>query len=384
VLSVRSFRRPKGHMAVDDMLPMVLHDLRTPISSIHGYTSVLLTGEFGSLNAKQRTAVQRLHQLGQYATALVTHLTEVTSWSDWPYLATWQPVDLKLLVQEVCQDLAKSAARKQITFETHLSAGLKPIWGQRTELIQLLMNMTVNAIKFTPMHGRVTITVRTSGRTVHVIVKDTGVGMPAEVVRKLFREFYQHDRPEVGAVGGTGVGLAIIKRIVRGHEGTVSVRSGTGRGTTFHVQLPIRSSEQLLPRVLHQLIVHAQQHRQEFTLIRLGMHASTAGRRATRVRLEQLERLVWSAIRTGDRCYTLPTKRTILIIERTGLAGAHSVIHRLKGRLQLMEYIRQFTQTKLRVGTAVYPRHGRTSSQLLKMAQQRMVPLVLNNAGRGS
>jgi signal transduction histidine kinase len=114
---------------------------------------------------------------------------------------------------------------------------LSQLWADPTRIAQLLDNLITNAMKFTPEGGDVTVTVAQRGRSLHVRVADTGVGIPEEEIGRLFERFY---RASTGtSAPGTGLGLPIVKSIVEAHGGTISVESEVGAGTAFDVELPL-------------------------------------------------------------------------------------------------------------------------------------------------
>jgi len=111
--------------------------------------------------------------------------------------------------------------------------------GDRDKLTDMLTNIIDNSIKFTPEGGTITVSIEEEEKYLHLIVKDTGIGIPKEKIPKLFQRFYQIDATEKRKYGGTGLGLYICKKIVEAHNGYVWIESeGKGQGTEVHIQLP--------------------------------------------------------------------------------------------------------------------------------------------------
>jgi hypothetical protein len=206
-------------------------------------------------------------------------------------------------------------------------------------------------------------------------VRDTGVGIPRAVLPKLFRALYHQDHPEVGALGGSGLGLVIVKRNVERHHGSVSVRSRVGRGTIVDVTLPQRREQDVLKTALTQMIDRSRSERRSFSLLVL----KSAG-----ALYERLWRVLKDAIRSDDRYYPLQQAGLIALVARTNLRGAQVISERIQQRVQRDPELRRNRAVRLQLGIAAYPAHGRRASQLFKVAQAHLVPLAIRRAGRAA
>ncbi len=356
----------------DELLQLIFHELRTPLSSIHGYASILLTGELGSLAPTQRQTVERLRELTLYLTTLITNLRQLALLADESTLISWEPLEMGKLVRAVCHDLAAEAERKDVRLILKVSPARPVLWAERNGVTQILLNLLTNAIKFTPRKGKVTVEAHASNGAMHLTVRDTGVGIPRSVLPKLFRELYHQDRPEVGASGGSGLGLAIVKRNVDRHHGSVSVSSRIGRGSAFCVILPQRSSHDVLKTVLAQTIERSQQEREPFSLLLVKASGTPA---------EQLDRILKDSIRSEDRYYPLQKARLMAIVARTTLQGAQVIAQRISQRMPRNPALGGDRRVTLKLGIAAYPTHGRRAPQLLKAAQQHLTDVPLRDGG---
>ena len=130
------------------------------------------------------------------------------------------------------------AVGRGVVLRTDVSADLPPVMVDRSRFKQILYNLLSNAVKYTPDHGQIRLDVRREGDRILITVKDTGCGIPSEDVPKLFQEFYRSSDPINQEVKGTGLGLALVKRIVEAHQGRIWVESEQHKGSTFHVSLP--------------------------------------------------------------------------------------------------------------------------------------------------
>ncbi|MBI2496198.1 MAG: diguanylate cyclase [Candidatus Omnitrophica bacterium] len=358
----------------DELIHIIFHELRTPLSSIHGYVSLLLSGEMGPLPQQQRETVERLRELTIYLTVLLTNLRQLALLGDQAALMSWEPVDVSQLVRSVCRDLEVEAKRKEIRLALQLADSLPPLWAERNALIQILINLIMNAVKFTPERGTVTVAVRGSKDAVRLTVRDTGVGVDPDVLPRLFREFHHQDRPEVGAVGGTGFGLVIVKRSVDRHRGSVSMKSRAGRGSTVEVVLPRHSDQQIVHMVLGQMIQWSRQQHEPFVVVLVKADGMGA---------ERLAQILKESVRGDDRYFPIHDKSLGLIVARTNLKGASLIAERISQRVERDPILTRPQSFKPRLGIAAYPTHGKGVAQLLKAARRHMAPLPTDLAAAG-
>src|SRR5260370_31510896 len=151
-----------------------------------------------------------------------------------------EPVRLDLLVADVAATTEPLAAEKSITMEL-LANEPATVLGDEVRLIQVIMNLIVNALTYTNAGGKVKLEVRAQNNSAILTVRDTGIGIAPEHLEHIFERFYRVDPARSRAAGGAGLGLAIVDWVVHAHDGTISVASTPGQGTTFTVQLPLDS-----------------------------------------------------------------------------------------------------------------------------------------------
>jgi len=221
-----------------DLVAEMVHELRTPMGALSAASHLLLRPD---LPEEQR------QRLTQTIAEEVSRLNEMASdFLEWARLESGrvrlvrEPVDLGGLVHETLEVIRPHAEAEGIVLETEIDRSITPTQGDRNRLKQLLLNLLTNAIKYNQRGGRIAIRLARRGDRVELAVSDTGRGIPAASLPRMFERFYRV--PDRGAgVSGTGLGLAIAKRIAESHNGTIEVQSELGRGSTFTVRLPLSS-----------------------------------------------------------------------------------------------------------------------------------------------
>ena len=220
----------------DEFVALVSHELRTPLTSIRGY--VELMREDDELSTAERshfleTIDRNAHRLQRVVGDLL-FCAQVEAGT----LSLEQGVvDVNGVVADSVDAARPAADSKPIALAVALGESPQ-IEGDRARLSQVLDNLVSNAVKFTPAGGTVSVATRRVGGDVEITVADTGMGIPAHELPRLFQRFFRTERATARAVPGTGLGLAIAKSIVEGHGGHITVESEADAGTTFRVVLP--------------------------------------------------------------------------------------------------------------------------------------------------
>jgi len=223
-----------------DLISEMVHELRTPLASLHAVTHLLLRPE---IKEEQRTSLVDTMQRE------INRLTEMsTSFLDLARLESGrshfhvEQVDIENLLSECAQVMGSKAEEKRINFQVRLSLDLPVIMGDTDKLKQVILNLLSNAIKFTPTDGKIVLAARSEADRVIIQISDNGVGIPPGSLPHIFEKFYRV--PETAqSAPGTGLGLSICKRIIEAHKGTIEVESGTGTGATFTVFIPVSGTK---------------------------------------------------------------------------------------------------------------------------------------------
>ncbi len=224
-----------------EFLANVSHELRTPLAAITAYTETLLDGGLDDAE----NCLRFLHTIQRNAErmrALVNDIAELAAIEAGQVRLALETIPLRLFVNEIFSHLKPRAAEQQIALHNDVNDELRVMADPR-RLEQILINLIDNAIKFNRPAGTVTVTASLSERGNHLLIhiRDTGSGIPAEHLSRVFERFYRVDKARSRAVGGTGLGLAIVKHLALAHGGEATVTSAAGQGCEFTVKLPVRA-----------------------------------------------------------------------------------------------------------------------------------------------
>jgi len=222
----------------DAFLSMVTHELRTPLTVISGTTELFETGIYGTLTPEQSEQIAQIAMQAQRLRQLVNDLLDLSKLESGMMRLHREALDPYSLAAAVCEQLRALTAQSEVALRNQVPHDLPDADcdGQRVE--QVLTNLVSNAVKFTPAGGRVTISAEVKGDRIRFRVADTGCGIPAEAVPRIFDKFFQVQSSTETGRKGTGLGLAIVKHIVEMHGGEVGVESEVGQGSCFYFTLP--------------------------------------------------------------------------------------------------------------------------------------------------
>lgn len=217
----------------------VSHELKTPLSIIKACVETLLDGAIDDLQHR-RQFLEQLDSQSNRLYALILDLLSLARIESGEELFDFQPLQVSEIVQECMERHRPRAESKGQVFDVVPPDGDRALvaWGDEEALVQILDNLLDNAVKYTPQGGRVTVSWRREGEQVCLEVADTGIGIPAADLPRVFERFYRVDKARSREMGGTGLGLSIVKHLSQAMRGSVRAASRHGRGTTFTVCLP--------------------------------------------------------------------------------------------------------------------------------------------------
>jgi signal transduction histidine kinase len=225
----------------DELVQNVSHELRTPLTFIKGYVELLLEEDMGPLTERQRESLSIVAEKTNSVTRLVSDIIFLEQIErESLQLTTFNVTDLARLALQG-SEVTAGAAGIQLALDAE--PGLPALSADRDRIMQVFDNLLANAIKFSPRGGTITIRLRDGlnagqGDTILASVSDTGIGIPREQIKRIFERFYQVDGSATRHFGGAGVGLAIVKRIVEAHGGSIWAESELSKGSTFFFTIP--------------------------------------------------------------------------------------------------------------------------------------------------
>ncbi len=222
-----------------DFIHTISHDLRSPLTAIMGYVELL--DRVGPLNDQQKTFVKHVQNSVNNITALVNDLLDLGR-IEAGFDQHKDVVSLPVVLQHTLDNLQQQVTDKALTLESTIAENIPDLSGNPIRIRQVVDNLIVNAIKYTPVGGKVAVNLSVEENQIVFVVSDTGVGIPSADLSFIFDKFYRASNAPKG-VQGTGLGLAIVKSIVENHGGRIWVESTEGKGTKFSIVFPPSVSE---------------------------------------------------------------------------------------------------------------------------------------------
>jgi PAS domain S-box-containing protein len=269
----------------DEFLAVVSHELRSPLNPILGWAKLLRTRPLGEEQTMR--ALEVIERNAQIQAQLINDLLDISRILSGKLSLDVRPVDLAATILAAMETVRLAAAAKSIQIHTQFEADMEKVAGDVGRLQQVVWNLLSNAVKFTSEGGQVEIQLKRSGTHAHIVVSDTGKGIPADFLPYVFDHFRQESSSTTRRFGGLGLGLAIVRYLVELHGGTVQADSpGPGQGATFTVELPFMSQRPIAPQEaappelslniqgMRILVVDDDDHTREFLSFLLELHGA--------------------------------------------------------------------------------------------------------------
>lgn len=227
----------------DEFLANMSHELRTPLNAILINIQVLQEQIYGALNAKQLQSLTTIEKSGEHLLALINEILDLAKIESGQMVLHQTDIAINQLCESSLAFVKQQAFKKRLQIVTQIPSSCPPFWGDERLLRQALINLLANAVKFTPVGGQITLSVSGEEKAenspwLKIAITDTGIGIAKEDQNKLFQPFRQIDSALNRRYEGTGLGLALVIRIVELHGGRVEVTSEVGQGSCFTLLLP--------------------------------------------------------------------------------------------------------------------------------------------------
>ena len=223
-----------------EFLASMSHELRTPLNAIIGFSEALLERMFGELGEKQADYLTDIHTSGTHLLSLINDILDLSKIEAGRMDLELSEFSVPTTLQGTMSLMRERASRGAVALQLNCGSSVGNWIGDERKFRQILLNLMSNAIKFTPAGGQVSVEAEADAAQLQVAVRDTGIGIRAEDREMVFEEFRQASGNHLAKVEGTGLGLALTRRLVELHGGTITLQSEAGRGSTFLVRLPAR------------------------------------------------------------------------------------------------------------------------------------------------
>ncbi|MFY1110912.1 MAG: response regulator [Methanosarcinaceae archaeon] len=226
--------------AKSEFLANMSHELRTPLNSIIGFSDILLERVFGELNERQLKYINNISRSGRNLLELINDILDLSKVEAGKMELHYSEFSLAAVFEDVRTVLNPFALSRSLDMTFTIEPGFSNLEADRNRLIQILYNLVSNAIKFTPDGGKVSVYGKKTGDYALISVTDTGIGISGEDQEKLFQPFTQIDASASRQYCGTGLGLALVKKIVELHRGVIRVESEFHKGSAFTFSIPLK------------------------------------------------------------------------------------------------------------------------------------------------
>jgi two-component system phosphate regulon sensor histidine kinase PhoR len=221
-----------------EFLANISHELKTPLTAIRNYVETLIGG---ALRDEEHN-LEFLNKIDKHSiglSSLIDDILELSRLESKKEIGQFTRLDLVAVIGHAVETVAEKARKKRVQIEKSCEGEGFFIQGLADHTYRALLNLLDNAVNYTNEGGRVEVSCRREGDRIMVAVKDTGIGIPEEHLSRIFERFYRVDQARSRELGGTGLGLAIVKHVMNLHNGSVSVESREGKGSTFTLSFPI-------------------------------------------------------------------------------------------------------------------------------------------------
>lgn len=365
-----------------DLVSMVSHELRTPLATIKEFTAILQDEIAGPVSPSQREYLGIMTANIDRLSRIIDDLLDMAKIEAGRVLLNKGFVEVGPLLEQVVQSLRPLAEGKQLTLKVQLPKLVTGVFADVDKVTQVLVNLLSNAIKFTNPGGFVTLSVAEQPNDVEFHVTDTGAGIPAEDLPKLFEKFQQLRRvPGPGGSKGTGLGLAISKRLVELHGGRIWAASRPGQGSTFSFALPKYHMEEVFREYLRTGIEQAKNRQQPFSITVVAVQnfqelKALYGLEETGRVLRELEGVLRETVRrgAGDIVTRWQLGEMVIILAEVDKAGCQVIAERVKRILEERTFVigGRSVRVKILAATATYPDEAISEHELLKITERRL------------
>ena len=359
-----------------EFVSVASHELRTPLAAIKNAVQLMLQGRTGEINENQAKFLSMAERNINRLTGILNSLLDLSRIESGNIRLKFEELDLRGPIEFILSSLKPQADARSIQFKMDIPEELPLVYGDRDKLEQILTNLVGNAIKFTPEGGEISVSAKPFEEEglVAISVRDSGLGIPADQLDKIFEKFHQVEDSLRRSITGTGLGLAITKGLVEAQQGKIWVESEVGKGSTFTFTLPMSQGEKRdvhFRFILDKEFRRAQQNSSPLTLFLIEVMDDRDRLKDTL--LDPLEEKVKQCLwRNSDITVKRGREKRLAAICEVDLKGAQVIQKRIEEKI-LNDLTKDFDPPPvIKLGAATYPEEALSEKELFRMAQERL------------
>ncbi len=358
-----------------EFVSVASHELRTPLSAIKNAVQLMLQGRTGEINENQAKFLSMAERNINRLTGILNSLLDLSRIESGKIEMKFEELDLRGSIEFILSSLKPQSDGKSIQLKMQIAEAPPPAYADREKFEQILTNLVGNAIKFTPEGGEISVSVKSFEEDmVAISVKDSGIGIPADQLDKIFEKFHQVEDSLRRSITGTGLGLAITKGLVETHHGKIWVESELGKGSAFTFTLPTSKGEK---RDLHFRFIldrefrRAQKNSSHLTLFLIEiMDERDEVKDALFDPLEEkVKQCLW---RSSDITLRRDHEKLLAVICEADLKGAQAIQQRIEEKVLRHLTIDFDPPPVIKMGAATYPEEALSEKELFRAAQERL------------
>jgi signal transduction histidine kinase/FixJ family two-component response regulator len=357
-----------------EFVAVASHELRTPLATIKNAVQLLLQRKTGEINENQEKFLFLAEKNINRLTNILNSLLDLSKIESGRIGLNFEEINLRDPIEFILSSFKPQVDGKSIQIGMEIGKDLPSVYGDRERIIQILINLVGNAIKFTPEGGTIYVSAKPyygDGNMVAVSVRDSGIGIPEDQLGKVFEKFFQVEESLRRSVGGTGLGLAITKGLVEAHHGKIWVESEIEKGSTFTFTLPVSKGEKRDLRfryILDREFKRALENHSHLTLFLFEVSVKGVGVEDTQ--LDKLEdKLKHCLNRKTDIVVRLGRGKILAALCEADLEGAQVIWKRIDEELKKYPIEGYGESLFIKVGMATYPEEVLSKRELFRKAK---------------
>lgn len=358
-----------------EFVAVASHELRTPLTAIKNAVQLLLMEKVGELNENQKKFLAMAERNINRLMNILNDLLNLSRIEAGKMVMKLEGLNLRSILELVYFSFKPQAEEKSIQLKLDLPTELSPVYGDKEKVEQILSNLITNSLKFTPPNGEITISAEPFAADedmMAITVKDTGIGIPAEHLEKIFEKFYQVENSLQRSHGGTGLGLAITKGLVEAQKGKIFVKSEPGKGSIFTFTLPLSQGERREVQfryILDREFQRARDNQTPLSLLLVEIIDPQGGEKEAI--LGELEKIGRESIyRKSDIILFREKEKILTVLLGTDKKGAQVVKERFWENIQKNLEAKWQPLPKIAIGIATFPEEALSPRELFQKAQE--------------